>query len=60
MEVYVYSFRDSNGDEDGSYTTQDYEEAKKYAVRTKQMVICNEFEFADSYMVDDFTGNNDE
>lgn len=55
MEVLVYTFEDAEGSEFGSYSTQKYQEAVEYAMKGKLKVICNVFEFADSYMVDDFT-----
>lgn len=54
MTITVYSFEDKNGLDMG-WTTQDYREAKQHAQEFRLRVIANEFEFADSELVDDFT-----
>jgi hypothetical protein len=55
MTVTVYTFEDGDGDEYGSFTTQDYAEAKAYAQDNRLCVIANEFEWADSHPLDDYT-----
>lgn len=57
--IEVYAFVDANGNEVGSYTTQNPTEAKEHAQRYGYRVIAHKFEFADSEPVDgwDFTGN---
>lgn len=55
MTLTVYSFEDADGCESG-YTTQDYADAKRYAAEYRLRVIANEFEWAESEVVDDFTG----
>lgn len=54
MSITVYSFEDRDGPS-GSYTTQDYREAKEFARKNNLRVIANEYEWVDSEMVDDFT-----
>jgi hypothetical protein len=54
MEICVYTLEDRDGNEQ-SWHTQDYSEAQALAQRDHLKVICNEFEFSDSYLVDDFT-----
>ena len=55
MEILRYTLEDAEGNEEGSYFFETYEEAKTRAMTDHLRVICNEFEFSDSYMVDDFT-----
>jgi hypothetical protein len=53
MTISVYTFvRD--GHEFGSFSTQDYTEAKQYAAENRCLVIANEFEWAGSEPLDDF------
>jgi hypothetical protein len=51
----VYTFRDRDNDSFGSFHTQDYEEAKQYARENRLRIIGNEYEWADSEDLDDFT-----
>lgn len=42
-----------------SYVEEDYEDAKRHAQRIKGVVVCAEYEFSDSYLVDDFREKED-
>jgi hypothetical protein len=59
MEINVYTLEDSEGNEE-EFSSQNYQEARDYAQKSHLKVICNEFEFSDSYLVDDFTRNDEE
>jgi hypothetical protein len=48
MEIEVYTFKDKDGQEFGTYFTQDIEEAKEYARDNKLRVIANTFVWDDS------------
>jgi hypothetical protein len=52
--IDVYTLEDAEGNEQ-MFETQDYEWAKTCATVDHLKVICNEYEYSDSYMVDDFT-----
>lgn len=58
--IDVYTLEDAEGNEQPMFETQDYQEAKTAAMRNHMKVICNEFEFSDSYMTDDFTEKDDD
>lgn len=58
MEILVYTLEDKERNEQ-EFSTQDYSEARERAMKDNLRVICNEFEWSDSYMVDDFTGDED-
>lgn len=49
-----YTLEDSEGSDQG-YFFEGYQEAKDRARTGKLKVICNEYAFDASYMVDDFT-----
>lgn len=51
--ITVYTFRDSDGNED-SYETQDPREAQEYGRRNEYEVIANEYEWSDSGTAWDF------
>jgi hypothetical protein len=55
VNVVIYTTEDANGGGD-DFQSYDYEEAKSYARKYERRVIANTFEFSDSEMVDDFTG----
>lgn len=60
MEVIVYTFEDSDGNEvSGGFHTQNYADAKAYGLSGGYRVIANTFEWADSEMVDDFTSREE-
>lgn len=50
--IDVYTFEDKNGQDSGSFWTQDLEEARKYAQDGGLKIIVNEYEFSDSYALD--------
>lgn len=52
--ITVYSFENAAGPF-GSFTTMDLDEAKEYARKGALKVIANEYEFADSELVEDYT-----
>lgn len=56
MSITVYSFENAAGPF-GSFTTMDLEEAKEYGRNNALKVIANEYEFADSEPVEDFTSD---
>ena len=43
----------------GDYEEREYADAKQHAQNINGIVVCAEYEFSDSYMVDDFTADND-
>ena len=45
--ITVYTFEDERGREQG-FMTQDWVEAKAYALEYQLLVIANEYEFSDS------------
>ena len=49
--ITVYTFEDENGNEAGSFSTQDPCEAEAYARRATYNVRANEFEYSDGYPV---------
>lgn len=55
---HYYVQQDDGYNEDGPFDT--YCEAKEEARKISGMVICYEFEYSDSYMVDDFRTTGDE
>jgi hypothetical protein len=52
----IYTLEGEDADE--QFSTQDYHEAQQEARDRGCKLICNEYEFSDSYMVDDFTPND--
>lgn len=59
MDIAVYTFEDRDGNEQG-WQTQDYHEAETWASKNAMRVIENTYEWADSELVDDFTGGEEE
>lgn len=59
MTITVYSF-EKGGYEYGSFTTQDYREAKEYAQANRCKIIGNEFEWSESEPLDDFQTRADQ
>lgn len=57
MTLELYYIRDDDGQEVVCFDS--YPEAKEYAIQHKQKVVCYEFEYSDSYVVDDFSPNVD-
>lgn len=53
----LYSFEDNQGNEEGTYTTTNFLEAKEYARRNKARIIEHVYEWSESVPVDrcDFT-----
>lgn len=60
MRLEVYVFEDADGNEFGTFTTQNIEEAKQYARGNKLRIIARVFEYADSEMVEDYTEKDKE
>lgn len=60
MTISVYCFEDAEGNEFGSFNTQNYEEAKRFASENRLRIVARVFEFADSEYLDDFTGADTE
>ncbi len=56
MTISVYGFEDADGNEFGSFTTQNYEEAKRYASANSLRIVARHFEFSDTEYLDDYTG----
>jgi tRNA G37 N-methylase TrmD len=54
-----YTLEDAERNDMG-YVFDNHAEAEAVAVREHLIVICNEYEFSDSYLVDDFTVSDDE
>lgn len=57
--ITIYSFEDTAGAPE-TYTTQDYAAAKEFAARHGLRIVGQEFEWAQSVPLDDFTGTEDE
>ena len=55
MALTLYSFEDADGNEYGTWTTQNYDEAKKYAARYRLRIIGNEYEWSEAVPLDDYT-----
>ena len=55
MTIDVYCFEDADGNEFGSFNTQNYAEAQQFARENKFRIICRHFEFSDSEPMDDYT-----
>lgn len=55
MDIEVYTLEDAEGNEQ-MFESQDYKEARDRAENEKLRVIANVYEWSDSYMVNDFTG----
>jgi len=55
-EIFVYTFEMSEGQDAGSWSTQDYQEAQDYARKHGLRVISNTYEWQDSELLDDYTG----
>lgn len=53
--ISVYSFEDADGNEIGTFTTMNYTEACDYAKAACARVRDNEYEYADSTIVADYT-----
>jgi len=54
-DVVLYSFEDTNSESDGTYTTQNFRKAEKYAARYRLRLIANIYVWDDSEVVLDFT-----
>jgi hypothetical protein len=54
-QIEVYSFEDKDGNEFGTYRTQDPNRARDYARDNKLRVIANIYRFDESVACDDFT-----
>jgi hypothetical protein len=54
-----YTLEDSEGNTQLT-EFEDYQEARERAQADRMKVICNEYEFSDSYLVDDFTEAEEE
>lgn len=55
MRIAVYTFRDAENNEFGSYQTQDYKKAEAYACQNKLKIVENIFVFDEANVVDDFS-----
>ena len=55
-----YTLEDAERNEVIGFETEDYTEARDRARQDHLRVICYEYEFSDSYLVDDFTVSDDE
>ncbi len=54
MDISVYTFEDADGNEAGSYKTQDFKEADAYAKKYHYRIIENIYEWTEAYPVDGF------
>lgn len=52
----LYTLEDADGNEVGTFSTQDPYEASVYAREYRLKMIANEYEFSDSDVVEDHTG----
>lgn len=54
MSIIVYTFEDAQGRETGSFSTQSASAAKEHAQEYGYNVKANEYEFSDSYPVEEW------
>jgi hypothetical protein len=54
VALEVYSFENREGDATG-FTTMNFNEAQEYARQHNLRLIVNEYEWADSFMIEDHT-----
>lgn len=62
-EIEVYAFEDSAGECASDWTTQDINEAKKFAAEHGYRLIARTYEYTDSELIEgytDATGEDDE
>lgn len=58
--IDMYVLEDRHGEPVDNWTlTEDYQEAKDGARERRCRVVCYEYEFSDSYIVDDFCSEPD-
>lgn len=53
-DISVYSFVDDEGEDESTYTTQDYQEAKEYASKYGLLIMENVYEWTEAIPLDDF------
>lgn len=58
MDLTVYTFEDANGAAD-SWTTMEYDDAKRYAYQWNLRIIANTYEWSDSEPLEDYTQSDD-
>lgn len=58
-KLYRYGVEDRDYNE-GTFFTENYKEAERYAAERNLRVIEHVYEWADSYVVKDFTPNDEE
>ncbi len=44
MRISIHTFQDADGNDFGTWSTQDYDEAKSYAAGNRIRIIANEYE----------------
>ena len=54
MQLTVYTFDDESGPDANGWSTQDYDEAKRYAQDRNLQIIANNYEFVDSEPLEDY------
>lgn len=52
--ITIYTFENSEGEESGCLTTQDYDEAKRYAQTNSLLVVSNEYVWDEAIPLDDY------
>lgn len=57
--ITVYSFENADG-EFGSWTTQEYAEAKDYARKYGLLVVANTYEFSERELLEDYRPSADD
>lgn len=57
-EIEVYTFEDAAGDEFGTFSTQEIDDARDYARDNGLRIIANKFCWVDSEVVADYTRAN--
>lgn len=57
MTIEVYAFEDREGNSVTEWTTQDIDEARAYAREHRCRLIARQFEYADSELVEDYSGD---
>lgn len=54
MDITLYAFEDEAGNEDGTFTTLDINEARDYARRARCRIVAHTYEWADSEVLEDY------
>jgi magnesium-transporting ATPase (P-type) len=56
-DIEIYTFEDADGNPATDWHTQDYSEAHDHAAAHGYRLIANTYQWADSELIEDFTGS---